>query len=274
MPRTAPSSAFSFSRRRRRVRRPQRSAATTASSRREHLDGLILLRHTADKESLARDAFMKGGYDEREALRAIGVYLLAAGRVEESDRSLREGQGSGKPCERSARCSPAGRVLHGPLAIPQAWGRQGAWDRRGQPLRRRRHPRRPRLLCGGRRQGRNEEMQRGDGGALRALSVQPSASEISKATKARSCPSRSRPTAVRSPPAARAPPSISGRRTTDSLIRTLIGHRGAVRSLSFSSDGRRLVSASEDGTVNCGDLESGKALKTFAGHAGGVSARF
>ena len=40
-------------------------------------------------------------------------------------------------------------------------------------------------------------------------------------------------------------------------VRTLEGHRGAVRGLALSRDARRVYSGSEDGTVKAWDLETG-----------------
>jgi hypothetical protein len=53
--------------------------------------------------------------------------------------------------------------------------------------------------------------------------------------------------------------------------KTLIGHSGAVSSVAFSPDGRRLASASYDHTVKIWDPTSGRNLQTLQGHSGPVS---
>jgi len=56
------------------------------------------------------------------------------------------------------------------------------------------------------------------------------------------------------------------------LLRTLVGHTGAVQSVAVTSDGRRAVSASLDSTLQVWDLETGVALHTLKGHTKAVEA--
>jgi hypothetical protein len=53
-------------------------------------------------------------------------------------------------------------------------------------------------------------------------------------------------------------------------FRELAGHAAAVRSVRFSTDGRRLVSGGHDNTLVVWDALRGKPLKTLRGHAGWV----
>jgi WD40 repeat protein len=60
-------------------------------------------------------------------------------------------------------------------------------------------------------------------------------------------------------------------RESPALIRDLRGHTGAVTACAVTADGRRVVSASDDGTLRVWDLESGRGLATLAGHTGAVT---
>lgn len=55
------------------------------------------------------------------------------------------------------------------------------------------------------------------------------------------------------------------------LIKTFRGHGGAVRGITISSDGRKVVSSSYDGTVKIWNAGIGQAMKTF--HLGGGEVR-
>ena len=51
---------------------------------------------------------------------------------------------------------------------------------------------------------------------------------------------------------------------------TLKGHTGRVCSVSWSPDGTRLATGSEDGTAKVWDAAGGRELLTLKGHAGEV----
>ena len=57
---------------------------------------------------------------------------------------------------------------------------------------------------------------------------------------------------------------------TGSQSTVLSGHTDWVRSVAFSSDGRSLVSGSDDETIKLWDMQTGGVVKTFYGHTGGV----
>ncbi|NPU99204.1 MAG: hypothetical protein HPY51_18560 [Candidatus Omnitrophica bacterium] len=54
------------------------------------------------------------------------------------------------------------------------------------------------------------------------------------------------------------------------MIRDLRGHTDSVWYADFSPDGRRIVSASRDGTAKVWDAETGAMVSEFVGHATGV----
>ena len=57
-----------------------------------------------------------------------------------------------------------------------------------------------------------------------------------------------------------------------SLIQTLAGHSGSVWAVAFSPDGKRIASASYDGTIKLWDATTGDLQKTLAGHSDWVTA--
>jgi len=59
-------------------------------------------------------------------------------------------------------------------------------------------------------------------------------------------------------------------RLTDSALLTLKGHTHILTSVAFSPDGKRLASASADGTVQVWDVATGQEMLTLKGHAGTV----
>jgi WD40 repeat protein len=61
-------------------------------------------------------------------------------------------------------------------------------------------------------------------------------------------------------------------RASATLVRNLVGHAGAVHACVVTSDGRRVISASEDYLLKVWDLASGRVLATLEGHTYGVTA--
>ncbi len=55
-------------------------------------------------------------------------------------------------------------------------------------------------------------------------------------------------------------------RSHGQIDRHLSGHRDSVLSAAFSSDGRKIVTSSEDGTARIWDAETAKPLATLTGH--------
>jgi WD40 repeat protein len=59
--------------------------------------------------------------------------------------------------------------------------------------------------------------------------------------------------------------------TTGSQAAVLSGHTNWVRSVTFSSDGRSLVSGGDDTTIKLWDMQTGGVVKTFHGHRHSVN---
>src|SRR5262249_19632466 len=57
----------------------------------------------------------------------------------------------------------------------------------------------------------------------------------------------------------------------DAPVRTLVGHVGVVLGVAYSADGRRLASASRDGTVKLWDTMTGQEVLTLRGRANEVN---
>ena len=58
---------------------------------------------------------------------------------------------------------------------------------------------------------------------------------------------------------------------TGNILKTLIEHKDGALSVSFSPDGKMLVSGGWDKTVRLWDAETGNILKTFKGHKGSIT---
>ena len=58
--------------------------------------------------------------------------------------------------------------------------------------------------------------------------------------------------------------------TTGRELMTLSGHKDAVSSVTFSADGKRLATASDDNTAKIWDADTGRELKSLSGHKGPV----
>jgi WD40 repeat protein len=55
------------------------------------------------------------------------------------------------------------------------------------------------------------------------------------------------------------------------IVRVYRGHRGWINGLAWSPDGRRIVSASDDGTAHVWDLDTEEPLAIYRGHIGSVN---
>jgi WD40 repeat protein len=65
---------------------------------------------------------------------------------------------------------------------------------------------------------------------------------------------------------------VSKPQSRSACLMTLVGHTEGVKACSFSPDGSRIVSASDDKTLKLWDAKTGAALATLAGHTNRVGA--
>ena len=56
----------------------------------------------------------------------------------------------------------------------------------------------------------------------------------------------------------------------DAPLLTLYGHRGPVRSVAFSPDGRFILTASDDRTARVWDVKTGREVSVLRGHRKGL----
>ena len=65
-------------------------------------------------------------------------------------------------------------------------------------------------------------------------------------------------------------PKVEDKKQEFKLFQTLEGHSGKINFVSYSLDGEKIVSASDDKTLRIWDAETGYCLNVLRGHSGGV----
>jgi serine/threonine protein kinase len=108
--------------------------------------------------------------------------------------------------------------------------------------------------------------------AKSSLPVQNIVSPLATPTGATTLSSAALPNAAISRPGISGPTVDAKQGATPQAIRLLTGHSGPVRAVAMTPDGSRAVSASDDQTLRCWDLQTGQTTQVLRGHTGAVTA--